>query len=92
MGDAGTLVPELRAYYQRLFGDRERVLDARLSGSPGLPAIGVRGPSLPRESLILGLGWGVLVGRQLTVTFDYDAVVGERRVDHQGSVAARVVF
>jgi fibronectin-binding autotransporter adhesin len=92
MDRSGTLVPELRAFYQREFGDRERVLNARLSGAPGLPSTGVRGPELPRDNLILGLGWGVLVGGYLTVTFDYDAVLGSDRVEHQGNVAVRALF
>src|SRR4029450_3008298 len=49
MEDAGILVPELRAFYQHLYGDRERVLEARLSGAPGLASIGVRGAPLARE-------------------------------------------
>jgi fibronectin-binding autotransporter adhesin len=92
MKRVGTFVPELRAFYQHLYGDRERVLDARLSGAPGLASIGVRGASLPRESLILGLGWGVSVGGNLTVSFDYDAVLDSDRMEHQGTVAARVAF
>jgi uncharacterized protein with beta-barrel porin domain len=92
MGDVGELAPELRAFYQRAWGDRERALDARLIGAPGLSAIGVRGPELPRESLILGLGWGVRVGGNLTVSFDYDAVLGSDRVEHQGNVAVRALF
>ena len=92
MGNPGILVPELRAFYQHLYGDRERVLDARLSGAPGLSSIGVRGPKLPRESLLLGVGWGVMVSQYLTVSFDYDAVLGSDRVEHQGNIAARVVF
>ena len=92
MGDAGVLVPELRAFYQHLYGDRERVLEARLSGAPGLTSIGVRGPELPRENLLLGVGWGVIVSEYLTVSFDYDAVLGSDRVEHQGNIAARVVF
>jgi hypothetical protein len=52
----------------------------------------VRGASLPREALILGLGWGVSVGENLTVSFDYDAVLDSDRVEHQGTVAARVAF
>jgi uncharacterized protein with beta-barrel porin domain len=92
MERVGTFVPELRAFYQHLYGDRERALDARLSGTPGLGSIGVRGASLPREALILGLGWGVSVGENLTVSFDYDAVLDSDRVEHQGTVAARVAF
>jgi hypothetical protein len=52
----------------------------------------VRGPELPSENLLLGVGWGVLVGERLTVSFDYDAVLGSDRVEHQGNIAARVVF
>lgn len=92
MDGTGTLVPELRAFYQHLYGDRERVLEARLSGAPGLTSIGVRGPKLPRENWILGVGWGVMVSEHLTVSFDYDAVLGSDRVEHQGNIAARVVF
>jgi len=92
MGRQGALVPELRAFYQREFGDRERVLDAHLSGAPDLSPIGVRGPKIPGEGAILGLGWGVRMGSNLTVSFDYDAVVGSDRVDHQGNVTARLVF
>ena len=92
MEDAGILVPELRAFYQHLYGDRERVLEARLSGAPGLTSIGVRGPELPSENLLLGVGWGVLVNERLMVSFDYDAVLGSDRVEHQANIAARVVF
>jgi uncharacterized protein with beta-barrel porin domain len=92
MGTTGTLVPELRVFYQHLWGDRERALDARLEGAPGLGSIGVRGAEMPSENLLLGLGWGVHVGEYLTVSFDYDAVLGSDRVDHQGTVAARVLF
>jgi outer membrane autotransporter protein len=92
MGKAGVLAPELRAFYQHVYGDRERVLDARLSGAPGLTSIGVRGPEIPRENFLLGAGWGVLIGEHLTVSLDYDAVLGRDRVEHQGTVAARVVF
>jgi len=92
MGNAGTLMPELRAFYQHLSGDRERTLDARLAGTPGLGSIGVRGAELPRENLLLGVGWGVLVGRNLTVSLDYDAMLGSDRVEHQATIAARVLF
>jgi uncharacterized protein with beta-barrel porin domain len=92
MGDPGVLVPELRAFYQHLSGDRERALEATLVGTPGLTSIGVRGAELPRDNLLLGIGWNVLVGQQLSVSFDYDAVLGSDRVDHQGTVAARVLF
>src|SRR5262249_16751146 len=56
-----TLLPELHAFWQRELGDRERVLEARLSGAPGLGSIGVRGAEIPRDNVVLGLGWGVLV-------------------------------
>ena len=92
MAKAGTLVPELRAFYQQLSGDRERVLEARLAGTPGVGSIGVRGAELPRDNLLLGLGWGVLVGQGLTVSIDYDALLGSDRVEHQGTIAARVLF
>jgi outer membrane autotransporter protein len=92
MGDPGVLVPELRAFYQHLYGDRERVLDATLVGTPGLPAIGVRGAEFPRDTLLLGVGWGVIVTEQLRVSFDYDAVLGSDRAEHQGTIAARVLF
>src|SRR5262249_14755540 len=92
MDKAGVLTPELRAFWQRAYGDRERVLDARLSSAPGLSSIGVRGPELPRDTAILGVGWGVLLGANVTVSFDYDAVVGPDRLEHQGTVAARVRF
>jgi fibronectin-binding autotransporter adhesin len=92
MDEMGVLVPELRAFYQHLSGDRERVLDARLSGAPGLGSIGVRGAELPRENLLLGVGWGVLVGTNLTMSLDYDAVLGSDRVEHQGTIAARILF
>jgi uncharacterized protein with beta-barrel porin domain len=91
MARTGVLVPELRAFYQHAYGDRERVLNARLSGAPGLGSIGVRGPALPRDSGLFGVGWGVEMG-DLTVSFDYDAVVGRDRVEHQGTVAARILF
>ena len=86
------LVPELRAFYQHLYGDRERVLDARLSGAPGLSSIGVRGPELPRENLILGLGWGVLVERVPHRVVRLRRVLGSDRVEHQGNLAARWLF
>jgi len=92
MGDAGTLVPELRAFWQREFGDRERVLDARLSGAPGLSAIAVRGPELPRDVLILGVGWGASLSEQVQVLLDYDALLDSERVEHQGNLAVRVRF
>jgi len=92
MGEVGTLVPELRAFYQHLYGDRERVLDARLVGAPGLGSIGVRGAELPPDNLLLGMGWGVLAGENLTVSLDYDALLGPDRVEHQGTIAARVLF
>jgi uncharacterized protein with beta-barrel porin domain len=92
MGKAGRLAPELRAFYQHLYGDRDRTLDARLTGAPGLGSIGVRGAEIPRDSFLLGAGWGVLVGEHLTVSFDYDAVLGHQRAEHQGTIAARVAF
>jgi fibronectin-binding autotransporter adhesin len=92
MDKAGKFVPELRAFYQHLHGDRERVLDARLSGAPGLGSIGVRGAGFPHSTVILGFGWGVLVGANLTVSIDYDALLGSDRVEHQGTIAARVLF
>jgi outer membrane autotransporter protein len=91
-GEMGTLVPELRAFYQHLSGDRERALDARLTGAPGLGSLGVRGAELPRESFLVGVGWGVLVGTNLTVSIDYDAVLGSDRAEHQATLAARVMF
>ncbi len=92
MGAQGVLLPELRAFWQAAYGDRERVLNARLSGAPGLTSIGVRGPELPRDAVILGVGWGVLLNEYLSVSFDYDSVLDADRIEHQGTVAARVLF
>ena len=92
MGAQVVLLPELRAFWQAAYGDRERVLNARLSGAPGLTSIGVRGPELPRQAVILGVGWGVLLNEYLSVSFDYDSVLDADRIEHQGTVAARVVF
>ena len=50
MSDLDVLVPELRAFWQRGYGDRERELDARLIGAPALTSIGVRGPELRARS------------------------------------------
>ena len=57
---------------------------------PALTSIGVRGAELPRDNVMLGIGWGVHVSENLTVSFDYDAVLGSDRVEHQGNIAARV--
>ena len=92
MSNLGILVPELRAFWQREYGDRERVLDARLIGAPQVGPSGVRGPELPSEVVILGLGWGVHLGQNLTVTVDYDALFDSDRVEHQGNLAARWLF
>jgi outer membrane autotransporter protein len=92
MSDVGILVPELRAFWQREYGDTERDLDARLIGAPPLTSVGVRGAELPDSVLILGLGWGVRLGENLTVTLDYDALLDSDRVEHQGNLAARWLF
>ena len=42
--------------------------------------------------MILGVGWGVHVGENLTVTLDYDALLDSDRVEHQGNLAARWLF
>jgi fibronectin-binding autotransporter adhesin len=88
----GVLVPELRAFWQKEYGDRERVLDARLLGAPQVGPSGVRGPEMPADVVILGLGWGVHLGQNLTITLDYDALLDSDRVEHQGNLAARWLF
>ena len=85
---AGRFVPELRAFWQHEFGDRDRVLRATLAGA----AVPVRGAELPRDTAILGLGWSAAVAETLSVLLDYDALLGAERVEHQATLALRLRF
>jgi outer membrane autotransporter protein len=88
----GLLVPEVRAFWQREYGDRERVLRARLIGASTGGALAVRGAEIPRDVVILGLGWSADIGEALQVLLDYDALLDTDRVEHQGTLAVRVRF
>ena len=84
----GLLTPELRAFWHHEFGDTDRRLDARLGGAP----LRVQGAELPRDAAILGVGWSGSVGDAVTLFFDYDALLGSDRVEHQGTLSVRVRF
>ena len=84
--------PEVRVFWQREFGDRERILRARLIDTGPLGSLPVRGPELPRDALIAGVGWSASLGDRLQVLFDYDALLDSDRVEHQGNLAVRLRF
>ena len=92
LDEAGRFVPELRAFWQREYGDRDRVLRARLLGASTGGALAVRGAEMPRDVVILGLGWSAELGELVEVLLDYDALLDADRVEHQGSVAVRARF
>ena len=88
----GFLVPELRGFWQREFGDRDRVLRARLIGASTGGALVVHGAEMPRDVVILGVGWSGNVGERIQILLDYDALLDADRVEHQGNLAVRVSF
>jgi uncharacterized protein with beta-barrel porin domain len=88
----GFLVPEVRGFWQREFGDRDRVLRAQLLGAGTGGALVVRGTEMPRDVVILGLGWSANIGELLQVLLDYDVLLDADRVEHQGNLAVRFRF
>ncbi|MEM7411497.1 MAG: autotransporter outer membrane beta-barrel domain-containing protein [Myxococcota bacterium] len=86
------LVPELRVFWQREFGDRDRALQANLIGTGPAGTLRVRGPELPRDAIIAGVGWSAAIGDVLQILLDYDVLLDSDRLEHQGNLALRLRF
>jgi outer membrane autotransporter protein len=91
LGDGFSIRPELRGGWLHEFGDRERKLEARIGGVPGV-SYSVRGTELPRDSGTLGLGWIVSNRGRLHVFAEYDLGINSDLLQHSASIGFALLW
>ena len=84
------IVPELRARWYHEFGDEERVVRARLRGTPD--TFQVKGAETGSDLFVAGIGWSVGLDDALRIHADYDAVVNSESLAHELGLTLRMRF
>ncbi|MDH5306131.1 MAG: autotransporter domain-containing protein [Myxococcales bacterium] len=92
LGEGVRMRTELRAFWLREFGDRERAIGARLRGAVASSRFEIAGAELPRDWILAGIGWSISVGDRLRVYADYDAGFGQGLLQHEATLSARFQF
>lgn len=74
IGEAAPLlfIPEIWARYAHQFGDRDRPLDAAISGAVSGGAFRLTGATAARDGVLVGVGWSMNRGDDLSFLVHYD--------------------
>jgi outer membrane autotransporter protein len=86
-----TVRPEVHAAWQHEYGDRARSISSEFINTGAV--FGVRGPSLGRDSAIVGAGVSVEVSPTFSIYAGYEGEVGRTNyIQHTASASLRVAF
>lgn len=83
------LVPEIRGRWLHEFGDRDRKIEARLSGASSGGSFAVRGVELARDSGVIGAGWSVLAAGGFELAADYQLLLNQNLTEHSFGLQVR---